>query len=171
MEFAALGKSIDRFGIVEPIIFNRRSGLVVGGHQRLKVLRSKKIVTTSVVVVDLHETEERALNMALNSPKLSGEFTGALHDLLAAIEAADAQIFRELRLDELLGDQEPRAYLRDPDEAPAVAGETSTKAGDVFTFGNHRLLCGDCTVATDVAAARRQGKFGLGMAVGAPIHQ
>jgi ParB-like chromosome segregation protein Spo0J len=66
---AALGKSIDRFGIVEPIIFNRRSGFVVGGHQRLKVLRSKKIVSAPVVVVDLDETEERALNLALNSPK------------------------------------------------------------------------------------------------------
>jgi DNA modification methylase len=148
---AALGKSIDRFGVVEPIIFNRRSGLVVGGHQRLKVLRSKKIASTSVVVVDLDETEERALNVALNSPKLSGEFTGALEDLLAEIEAADAQIFRELRLDELLGDQEPRVYLRDPDEAPAAAGETSTKTGDLFTLGNHRLLCGDCTIAADVA--------------------
>lgn len=155
---AALGKSIDRFGVVEPIIFNRRSGLVVGGHQRLKVLRSKKVATTSVVVVDLHETEERALNVALNSSKLSGEFTEALQDLLAEIEAADEQIFRELRLDELLSDQEPRVYLRDPDEAPAVAGETSTKVGDLFTLGNHRLLCGDCTVATDVATALGQRK-------------
>jgi DNA modification methylase len=149
---AALGKSIDRFGIVEPIIFNRRSGFVVGGHQRLKVLRSKKIVSAPVVVVDLDETEERALNVALNSPKLSGEFTGGLQDLLADIEAADAQIFSELRLDELLRDQEPRVYLRDPDEAPAVARETSTKIRDLFTLGNHRLLCGDCTVAADVAA-------------------
>ena len=118
---AALGKSIDRFGVVEPIIFNRRSGFVVGGHQRLKVLRSKKIASTPVVVVDLDETEERALNVALNSSKLTGEFTGALHDLLAEIEAADQQIFHELRLNELLGDQEPQVYLRDPDEAPAVA--------------------------------------------------
>jgi DNA modification methylase len=155
---AALGKSIDRFGVVEPIIFNRRSGFVVGGHQRLKVLRSKKVATTPVVVVDLHETEERALNVALNSSKLTGEFTAALHELLAEIEAADAQMFRELRLDELLADQEPRVYLRDPDEAPAVASETSTKVGDLFTLGNHRLLCGDCTVATDVAAALGQRK-------------
>jgi DNA modification methylase len=147
---AALGQSIDRFGVVEPIIFNRRSKFVVGGHQRLKVLRSKKILSTPVVVVDLSEIEERALNVALNSPKLSGEFTETLQDLLAEIEAADAQIFRELRLGELLLDQRPRTYLRDPDEAPAAAGETSTKTGDLFTLGNHRLLCGDCTVATDV---------------------
>ncbi len=83
---AALGKSIDRFGVVEPMILNRRSGFVVGGHQRLKILRSKKVATTPVVVVDLDETEERALNVALNSTKLTGEFTGALHDLLAELK-------------------------------------------------------------------------------------
>src|ERR1700735_384993 len=83
---AALGKSIDRFGVVEPIIFNRRSGFVVGGHQRLRVLRSKKIVPSPVVVVDLDETEERALNLALNSPKLAGEFSGKLQELLDEIK-------------------------------------------------------------------------------------
>jgi len=149
----ALGKSIDRFGVVEPIIFNRGPDLSSADTSDSRSFRSKKIVSASVVVVDLDDTEERALNVALNSPKLSGEFTGALQDLLAEIEAADAQIFRELRLDELQGDQEPRVYLRDPDEAPAVARETSTKIGDLFTLGSHRLLCGDCTVPADVAAA------------------
>ena len=35
---AGLEQSMTRFGVVEPIIFNARSGVVVGGHQRLKVL-------------------------------------------------------------------------------------------------------------------------------------
>ena len=49
---AALTKSLERFGDVQPIVWNKRSGLVVAGHQRLKVLKSKKVKQTSVVVVD-----------------------------------------------------------------------------------------------------------------------
>ena len=66
---AGLEQSMTRFGVVEPIIFNARSGVVVGGHQRLKVLRSQKITETDVVVVELDEIEEKALNVALNSPR------------------------------------------------------------------------------------------------------
>jgi ParB-like chromosome segregation protein Spo0J len=60
---AGLSKSIERFGNVQPIVWNQRSGFVVGGHQRLKVLRANKVKTTEVVVVDLDEKEERALNI------------------------------------------------------------------------------------------------------------
>jgi hypothetical protein len=45
---AGLSKSIERFGNVQPIVWNRRSGFVVGGHQRLKVLRANKVKTTDV---------------------------------------------------------------------------------------------------------------------------
>lgn len=72
-----LTRSMERFGDVQPIVWNRRSGFIVGGHQRLKVLKRKKVqeVAVAVVVVDLDETEEKALNVALNSPHLAGEFT------------------------------------------------------------------------------------------------
>jgi ParB-like chromosome segregation protein Spo0J len=39
----ALGASIERFGAVEPLVVNRRRMTVVGGHQRLRVLRSQKV--------------------------------------------------------------------------------------------------------------------------------
>ena len=62
---------MERFGAVQPIIWNERSGYVVGGHQRLKVLRRKKVQEVAVVVVDLDETEEKALNLALNCKWIS----------------------------------------------------------------------------------------------------
>jgi len=40
----ALGASINRFGLVEPVVWNRRTGHVVGGHQRLKVLQAQGIM-------------------------------------------------------------------------------------------------------------------------------
>ena len=38
-EYEKLKKSIKEFGYVEPVIYNKRTGIVVGGHQRLKVLK------------------------------------------------------------------------------------------------------------------------------------
>lgn len=84
---AGLSKSIQRFDNVELIAWNRRSGYVVGGHQRLKVLRGKKAKTTELVVVDLDAKVERALNVALNSPHIAGEFTADLQRLFGELLA------------------------------------------------------------------------------------
>lgn len=79
---AGLDESISRFGCVEPIIFNKRSTRVVGGHQRLCVLRAHGVEHTEVVVVDLPEVEERALNLALNNPYIAGGWTPEVRALL-----------------------------------------------------------------------------------------
>ena len=92
---SGLSKSIERFGLVQPIVWNKRTERVVGGHQRLKVLEAQGVEDTSVIVVDLPESEEKALNVALNSPAISGEFTDELDALLAEI--------KELELPELYG--------------------------------------------------------------------
>jgi hypothetical protein len=96
-----LKRSIERFGLVEPIIVNERTGHVVGGHQRLKVLKAKKEKTTSVVLVDLDEKDEKALNVALNNPHIQGEFDENLDMLLSELRAEDEALLRDLRLDAL----------------------------------------------------------------------
>jgi hypothetical protein len=40
--------------------------------------------------------------------------------------------------------------LTDPDDVPEVPEEATTQPGDLWLLGEHRLLCGDATVATDV---------------------
>jgi hypothetical protein len=61
--------------LVQPGIVNRRTGRVVGGHQRLKVLAAQGVTETHVTVLDAPEIEEKALNLALNSASISGRFT------------------------------------------------------------------------------------------------
>ena len=86
-EYKALLRSMEEFGYVEPIIFNRQTGNIVGGHQRYKVLRDMGKEEAECVVVDLDEVNEKILNVALN--KLSGRWDyDRLSDLLTEIKEA-----------------------------------------------------------------------------------
>ncbi|MCY9286775.1 ParB N-terminal domain-containing protein, partial [Bacillus licheniformis] len=71
-EYEALKQSMTRFGAVEPLVWNERTGNLVGGHQRFKILIEENPKTLLVSVVNLDEAEEKALNLALN--KISGDW-------------------------------------------------------------------------------------------------
>jgi hypothetical protein len=65
-DYESLKRSLDQFGYVEPIVWNERSGHVVGGHQRVTVLKEQGVSEVEVSVVDLSDAEERLLCLALN---------------------------------------------------------------------------------------------------------
>ena len=88
-----LGGSIDRYGVLVPMIWNKRSGNIVGGHQRFKVLQSKGVEETDVVVVDLDDNEEVALNITMNNPATRGTFTKSVVGLLQESEKTMADDF------------------------------------------------------------------------------
>ncbi len=161
---AGLGASIGRFGLVQPIVVNARTGRVVGGHQRLKVLQAQGVEATDVVVIDVEEAEEKALNLALNSPRISGEWTAEALGLLEEVVGALPDLGESLRLLDLRGDLEklfPDA-MGDivEDEIPLPPDDPITKPGDLWVLGNHRVLCGDSGSEPDLDRL-------LG---GAPIH-
>jgi DNA modification methylase len=151
---AGLGESIGRFGLVQPIIVNARTGRVVGGHQRLKILEAKGVEATDVVVIDVEEAEEKALNLALNSPRISGEWTADALGLLEEVVGALPDLGESLRLLDLRGDLEklfPQAAGDVvEDEVPEPPDDPVTKPGDLIVLGNHRLLCGDSGSAEDL---------------------
>ena len=65
-EYQKLLSSMDEFGYVDPLIWNKRTGNLVGGHQRFKILLAKGLEEIDVSVVDLEPEKEKALNLALN---------------------------------------------------------------------------------------------------------
>lgn len=69
VEWEKLKKSILEFGNVEPIVWNEQTGNVVGGHQRLAVLKSLGHSKVDCVVINVSEAEEKVLNLALNKIK------------------------------------------------------------------------------------------------------
>jgi DNA modification methylase len=143
-----LRASIRRFGLVQPIVWNRKTKHVVGGHQRIEALKSLGKTDAQVVVVDLPETEEKALNVTLNNPAITGEFTDGLQAILAELSAYSGLEFEELQLDALL-DIDPTEIIED--EVPELPRKPVTKLGDLWILGGHRLLCGDSTKPADVS--------------------
>ena len=100
--FEGLKKSIQKFGYVEPIIINTRTGsTVIGGHQRLKALIELEINEALCVVLDIPEIEEKALNVALNNRHTSGEYDEVgLEKILLELKS-EFEEFDELNFDDL----------------------------------------------------------------------
>lgn len=71
-EYQATERSLKRHGLVQPIVWNRRTNTVVSGHQRLTVLEAQGETEVTVSVVDLDDIQEKELNVALN--KITGEW-------------------------------------------------------------------------------------------------
>ena len=83
-DYDKLQRSLDEFGCVEPLVWNRRTGNLVGGHQRLKILQARGDERIDVSVVDLPPQRERALNIALK--KIGGDWDERkLADLLTGL--------------------------------------------------------------------------------------
>ena len=96
-----LQNSLKEFGAVQPIVWNKKTKQVVGGHQRIVALRAIGETEAPVVVVELSEEKEKVLNITLNNTKIEGEFTDTLDDLLKEIQAATPDLYRSLRMDTL----------------------------------------------------------------------
>jgi ParB-like chromosome segregation protein Spo0J len=116
-EYERLKKSVLEFGFVDPLVWNERTGRLVGGHQRLKVLKELGYKEVEVSVVDLPEEKEKALNVALN--KIQGEWDeeklGELLKELKESETVDvtATGFSLREIDKLLAELEDRAAKKE----------------------------------------------------------
>lgn len=156
-EYEKLKRSINEFGFVEPIIWNKRSGNVVGGHQRLSVLKDLGYTEVECVIVDLDDNKEKALNIALN--KIQGDWDNdKLADLLSELDASAFDVsmtgFDLAEVDELLSEFYSKDSVQDvfdeqeEHEKVEKAGAI-TKPGDIWLLGNHRLMCGDSCSESD----------------------
>ena len=135
-----LGGSIDRFGVLVPIIWNKRSGNIVGGHQRFKVLQSKGVEETDVVVVDLDEHDEVALNITMNNPATRGTFTKNVVTLLQDAEKTMSDEFKSVGLADMLN------YLsRFKFDQPEPGGKKGSGSGGGGTEGpKEGMRCPRC---------------------------
>ena len=147
-QIAQIVASIREFGFVNPILVGN-DGVIIAGHARL--LAAKKLGMTAVPVIvlgHLSEQQRRALIVADNQLALNaGWDEDLLRRELAALQQNDFPVgllgFEEQELAQLLAIADDVAGFTDEDSIPVVCREPVTVPGDLWSLGDHKLLCGD----------------------------
>lgn len=141
-EYEKLKRSIQKFGYVEPIVWNKRTKHVVGGNQRLKVLKDLGFTIVNVVEVDLSLDEEKALNLALN--KISGEWDlEKLEDILQDLKLTELINFTGFELEEIdkiIGDVTKTEYTLKVDSLVYEPTGKKVKLKDCFDDSKYKEL-------------------------------
>jgi ParB-like chromosome segregation protein Spo0J len=153
-QVAQIAASIREWGWTQPILIDE-SGSVIAGHGRLLAANALGIVEVPVIVAaGWSEAQKRAYLLAENQLALNAgwdrdllrvEF-GALAELSfdTALLGFDAAFVADVMADR-------RGGQTDPDAVPEPPTKPVSRPGDLWLLGDHRLLCGDSTNATDVA--------------------
>lgn len=157
-QVAQIAASMVEFGWTNPILVDA-AGTVVAGHGRLLAARRLGLDAVPVVVLGhLSEAQRRAYVIADNKLALNAGWDEQM--LAAELHALNGDGFdlaltgfSEAELDQLmapLDDEGDSTGQGDEDAVPEPPVEPVTRPGDLWILGDHRLLCGDATVATDV---------------------
>ncbi|MGT2735595.1 site-specific DNA-methyltransferase [Streptococcus orisratti] len=149
-EYEKIKQSLLKFGYVDPIIVNKDL-TVIGGHQRLTVLKDLDYETAKCVIVNLSKEDEKALNIALN--KITGQWDDQLlADLLLDLQESDFNLdltgFEPPEIDDILSNVHDKDLSDDDfDVEEELNKPTFSKRGDIWQLGKHRVICGDSTKA------------------------
>jgi DNA modification methylase len=153
-QVAQIAASMVEFGFTNPILVDEADG-ILAGHGRL--MAARQLGLTEVPIVQLgHLTaaQKRAYVIADNALSLKAGW----NDELLAEELAwlrdetfdlDLLGFDATELEQLLAPSEGESEGAE-DEVPEPPVEPVSKPGDLWLLGDHRLLCGDATMLTDV---------------------
>lgn len=149
-EYEKIKNSIQEFGYVEPIIVNY-DRTVIGGHQRLTVLRDLGYTEAQCVVLHIEdENKVKALNIALN--KITGAWNEQLlADLLVDLQSVDFNTdltgFEAPEIEQLFSKVHNKKIKEDDFDVDAELQKPPvSKLGDLWLLGKHRVLCGDSTL-------------------------
>ena len=156
-QVAQVAASIIEFGFTNPILVDGKSG-IIAGHCRLRAAQLLKLTEVPVIPLDhLSEGQKRAYIIADNKlAELAGWDEEMLKLELGDLRNEEFNLeligFSQEEIDDLLdlGEDGGNAGLTDDDEAPDVTENPVSRPGDLWILGNHRLMCGDSVVLTDV---------------------
>ena len=147
-------RSIKEFGFTNPLLIDENNQ-IIAGHGRLQAAIKCGMDAVPCVVIDsLSDVQKAALVIADNKIALnSGWDNDILLSQFEYLKQFDYDLtltgFDLEELVDIFPDDEPEVFC-DEDDCPDVPNEPITKLGDVWLLGDHRLLCGDSTFATDV---------------------
>ena len=140
-------KSIEEFGMNDPIGIWGKDNIIIEGHGRLMALQELGWDEVPVIRLDdLTDDQRKAYTLIHNQTTMNTGFDlDILNEELQNIELDMSDFGFELELDDLEDETEIIE-----DEVPEVPDEPKAKLGDIYQLGNHRLMCGDSTSVTDI---------------------
>ena len=150
----AVSAAIREFGFRVPIVA-KSDGTVIDGHLRLKAAKKLGLETVPVLLGDdMTETQIKAFRLSVNKlAELAGWDEELLKLELTDLQDADFDLglmgFSDDELDRLINGDDGGG-LTDDDAVPETPKEPVSRPGDLWILGNHRLLCGDSTMLSDV---------------------
>lgn len=143
-----LKKSIDKFNFTNPVLVNL-DGTIIAGHQRITAMKSlgreEELIPCRVPNRLLDEKEYKELNIRDN--KNVGDWDFEILSENFEIEDLKEWGFDE---DELLKSFELEPAITEGDDELAETAKNITVTGDLYELGQHRLLCGDSTILSDI---------------------
>jgi len=152
LQVAQISASIREFGFTNPVLIDEDNNLIAG-HGR--VLGARKLDLKdipAVVITGLDDRKRRALIIADNKLAMNATWNDEalkteLMDL--ATDYGSLMGFDQDEILKLLGVEEKEGLV-DDDAIPDIPEEPTSKLGDVYKLGNHRVMCGDSCVQDDV---------------------
>ena len=156
-QVAQIAASIEEFGFTNPILADGE-GVIIAGHGRLLAAQRLGLEKVPVITLDhLTDAQRRALVIADNKiAENAGWDEETLRLEIEALQELEFDLdligFSDEELDDLLGDLDggPEGAVDGEDDVPETPEDPVSQPGDLWILGNHRLLCGSSTVATDV---------------------
>ncbi|MGE3622987.1 MAG: site-specific DNA-methyltransferase [Bdellovibrionales bacterium] len=149
-----IAASIKEFGFVNPILVDER-GVIVAGHGRLAAAHKLGMSQVPVIYLKhLTETQRRGLIIADNRIAMNAGWDEELLKVeLEALQIEDFDLdllgFDPTEIDNILFSDEEDTSEED-EAVPELPEEPISKTGDVWILGDHRVLCGDATMLTDI---------------------
>lgn len=164
-QIAQLAGSIKEFGFNNPILIDKDNG-IIAGHGRVMAARKLGLTEVPTILLDhLNETQRKAYILADNRIAINSTWDNEMLSLELMDIKDDVSLamlgFSVDELDALLNPTQLTDGLTDEDAVPEVPEEPTTKLGDIYQLGNHRLMCGDSTSIDAVEKLVNNNKIDL----------
>jgi len=148
-QIAQIAGSIKEFGFNNPVLIDKDNG-IIAGHGRVMAARKLGLTEVPTILLDhLNETQRKAYILADNRIAINSTWDNEMLSLELMDIKDDVSLamlgFNVDELDALLNPTQLTDGLTDEDAVPEVPIEPTTKLGDIYQLGNHRLMCGDST--------------------------
>jgi hypothetical protein len=154
-QIAAIAASIREFGFNVPILIDGKGG-IIAGHGRVKAAKLLELIAVPTIRVDhLTKNQKRAFILADNKLTERGGWDNEilakeLADLKAIEFDFEATGFRDFEIEQIETEIANAVEPKEEAPIPEPPKKPKTKPGDLYLLGDHRLLCGDCTMEADV---------------------